>query len=299
MLTHQDILLGLALPAMVCAGVLLAAWQPWRRASARDGRWAGAIAIGAAYAIAYARLVGDFHFPPTDSDDWIAYVMPVAMVVGVLFCRLPRAPWVRLATVEAIALALIWLLVRPLIGNEFSGMAAAGRIGAGSVAMTLWWVAVNQLARSGPRVMTPVILFLAAAGGAVVLGDNGLAQRGGVTLGALAVILAASAAVAAVTSRFSLAGGGTLATTLVLFGTMLYGYYYIYPDPTPRLITAMAIVLVAPMLAWIGWLPPLRRGPSWVRASFAVALVLLGVAAAVVVAESASRQPAAGETDTP
>ena len=178
-------------------------------------------------------------------------------------------------------------------------MAAAWRIAAGSVAMMVWWVALNQLARSGPRVMTPVVLFLAAMGGAVVLGDNGLAQRGGATLGATAVILAASAVVAAITPRFSLAGGGTLATTLVLFGTMLYGYYYIYPDPTPRLITAMAIVLIAPMLAGIGWLPTLRRRASWARVSFAVALVLLGVAAAVFVAESAPHQPVSGETDTP
>src|ERR1700730_2436548 len=105
MLTPADIMIGLVLPALVCAVVLLAAWRSWRRTSNRDGRWAGGLAIGAAVAIAYSRFVGDYQFPPTASDNWIAYFMAVAAVAGILFCRLPPAPWPRLAIAAATCLA--------------------------------------------------------------------------------------------------------------------------------------------------------------------------------------------------
>ena len=282
--TFSDIIVGFVLPAVVCAAILVAAWQPWRRESARDGRWAGAIAIGAAYASAYARLVGDFQFPPSSADNWIVYLMPVAMVLGVLFCRLPRAPWVRLGAVAAACVALVWLLLKPLIGSEFSTADAACHIAAGAVAMTLWWLLLNQLARSGPRMLAPVILFFMAAGAAAILADSGLAVRGGFPLGALALALVTAAIIAAITPRFSLAGGGTLATTLVLFGTMIYAYFYI-AEPTPRLTAALAIVLASPALAAVIWLPGLRRRPSWQRGVLGSAVVLLAVAVAVALVE--------------
>lgn len=297
--SQAEIIVGIIVPAVVCGAILLAAWRPWRRAKPRDGRWAGAIAIAAAYAIAYAKLVGDFQFPPTSADNWIVYLMPAAMIGGVLFCLLPLPPWSRVVAVAGLAVALLWLLLKPLIGSEFSCTAAAGRIAAGAVAMTVWWVLINQLARHGPRMLAPLILMLAAAGGAVILGDNGLAQRGGMVLAALAAILAACAVVCALAPRFRLAGGGTLAATLALFGTLLYGYYYIYPDPTPRLIGAVALVLAAPLLAWAAWLPVLHRRTGWLRGAVAVILVVLGVGAAVGLAELGNRQPASSETDVP
>ena len=294
-----DIIVGILIPAVVCAAILLAAWRPWPRAAPPDGRWAGAIAIGAAYAIAYAKLVGDFQFPPTSADNWIVYLMPAAMIGGLLFCLLPLPPWSRVVAVAGLAVALVWLLLKPLIGSDISGPAAAGRIAAGAVAMTVWWVLINQLARHGPRMLAPLVLLLAAAGGAVILGDNGLAQRGGEVFVALAAILAACAVVSAITPRFRLAGGGTLAAALALFGTMLYGYYYIYPDPTPRLIAAMALVPAAPLLAWAAWLPGLRSRTPWIRGAAAVILVVLGVGAAIALAELPSHQPVSSETDVP
>lgn len=76
-----------------------------------------------------------------------------------------------------------------------------------------------------------------------------------------------------------------LAITIALFGTMLYGYFYIYPDPTPRLTAAMATVLASPILAWSAWLPWLRRRSPWLRGALGAASAALGVAAAVALVE--------------
>jgi hypothetical protein len=296
MFTLTDIVVGFALPAVVCGLILLAAWQPWRRQSPRDGRWAGAIAIGTAYVVAYARLVGDLHFPPSSPDNWIIYLMPVVMVVGVLFCRMPQAPLVRLGTVVIVCVALVWLLVKPVIGPETSLATKVFEIGAASIAMTAWWLVLNELARHGPRMTAPAIGVLVAAGASVVLGDNGLAIRGGLPLAALAAILLITTIVAAITPRFRLAGGGTLAVTLILFGTFLYAYFYVF-EPSPRLLAAMPILAGSPVLAWLAWLPGIRRRAAWQRGVIAIVAVLIAIAGAVALVEWPGHVTAANAAD--
>jgi drug/metabolite transporter (DMT)-like permease len=284
MFTLTDILVGFALPAVACAVILLLAWQPWRGQGRRDGRWAGAIAIGVAYAIAYIRLVGDLRFPPASPDNWIIYLLPVVMLLGVLFCMLPPAPLLRLAGVLAVSVALAWLLLKPLIGVDTPPLGAGLQIAAASIAMTAWWLLLNELARRGPRLTAPAIVVLVAAGGSLVLGENGLAIRGGLPLAALAAIALAATVVAALTHGFKLAGGGTLAVSLILFGTFLYAYFYL-PEPTPRMLAAMPLLVSSPALAWLAWLPRVRHRPAWQRGLLALAAVLLAIAAAVVLVE--------------
>jgi hypothetical protein len=285
MFTAADILVGFVLPAVACGAILMGAWRPWQRSvQARDGRWAGAIAIGVGYSIAYTRLVGDLSFPPGSADNWILYFMPVAMGVGLLFCAVGRAPLLRVLVVMAVCAVLNWLLLRPLIGESMAVRVVALWIAAGTIAMTLWWVLLTWISRSGPRLLGPVIAMIVAAGGAVILGNGGLAQRGGFTLGALAVVMGATVVVAAISPQFSLAGGGALAVMLVVWGTMVYGYHYIYPEPGWHMTSAMGIVLAAPALAGVIRLPSLRRRSAWVRGMAGTAAVLVAVAAGVVLA---------------
>ena len=295
MFTLTDILVGFALPAVVCGVILLAAWQPWL-GHARDGRWAGAIAIGAGYSIAYVRLVGDLHFPPASVDNWIVCMMPVVMVLGILFCRLPPAPLLRLAAVLVVSVVLSWLLIKPLIGGEMTSGAAALQIAAGAFAMTSWWLVLNELARHGPRMTAPGIVVIVATGASVVLSENGLAIRGGLPLAALAAMALAAAIIAAITPRFKLAGGGTLAVTVIVFGTFLYAYFYV-AEPTPRLLAAMPILTGSPALAWLAWLPCVRCRPAWQRGVVALAAVLLAVAGAVALVEWPGHAPTADSAE--
>ena len=284
MFSLTDILVGFALPAVLCGMILLAAWWPWRRGATPDGRWAGAIAIGAGYAIAYGRLVGDLHFPPASVDNWIVYVMPVVMVLGVAFCRLPRAALPRVAAVVVVSAIVSWFIIKPLIGSELTRNVAAAQIAASAVAMTAWWLVVNELARRGPRMLAPAVVVLVSAGASVVLGEAGLAIRGGLPLAALAGIALAATVVAAIIPRFRLNGGGTLAVTVILFGTFLYAYFYM-AEPTPRLLAAMPILAGSPVLAWVAWFPGIRRRPIWQRGMIAFVLVLLAVGSAVALVE--------------
>jgi hypothetical protein len=200
-----------------------------------------------------------------------------------------------LIAVALLFAALVWLLLRPLIGTEVSRFGAAWRIVVFTFVMTVWWVMLNHLARHGPRLLAPAVALLVSLGAAVILGDNGLAQRGGFTCAALAVLMAAVLLAGGITRRFTFAGGGTLAASFVLLGTMAYGWFYIYPEPGARLSWALVLLLVSPLLAWAGSLRALRRRTAWQRGMVSVFAVFLGVAGAVALAESSAveRSPSA------
>lgn len=284
MFSRADILLGFVVPWLACAAMLAAAWQPWRRGakSPRDGRWAGGIAIAAGYTIAYGRLVGELRLPATSPDNWIVHLAGVGALVGVAFCLLPVPKWARVSAGLVLAAVLCFVLLKPLVDPATVAKgAAAAWVAGGAVAITLWWLCMNQVALAGPRMLAPAVAMLAAAGAAAVLGEGGLAQRGGFTMGAAAAVLGASLAVAAFTPRFSLAGGGTLVAALIIPGTLFYAWFYIYPDIGPRMMTAIALVFAAPALAAVVFLPGVRNRSPWTRGIVAVLAVLLGVAAAV------------------
>ena len=277
-----------------CGGVEAVA--PHRRCAARRPL-GGGIAPAAGYAIAYGRLVGELGFPAASPDNWIIYVAAAGAIVGVAFCLLPVPKWAHVATVLVLAALLCFMLLKPLLDAATVARAtAAAWIAGGAVAMTLWWLGMNQIARAGPRMLAPAVAMLVALGGAAILGEGGLAQRGGFTLGAMAVVLGASLAVATFTPRFSLAGGGMLVTTLVILGTLFYAWFYIYPDPSPRMKAAIGIVVAAPALAACGWFPGIYKRSHWTRGVVAVVAVLLGIATAVTLVEtdhSADTTPAA------
>ena len=290
MFTALDILLGFVVPFLVTATILVLAWRPWRVGRARDARWSGVLAVSAGYAIAYARLVNGLHFPPSSSDAWIVYLLVPCALIGVLGCWMRIGPVAWLIAVLLLFAVLVWLLLRPLIGTEVSRFGAAWRIVVFSIAMTVWWVMLNHLARYGPRLLAPAVSLLVALGAAVILGDNGLARRGGFTCAALAVLMMAVLLAGAITRRFTFAGGGTLAASLVLLGTLAYGWFYIYPDPGARLSWAIVLLLISPLLAWAGSLRALRRRTAWQRGLVSVFAVFLGVAGAVALAESSPAQ---------
>jgi hypothetical protein len=297
MFTATDIVVGFVLPGVVCAVILVLAWRPWRRGErAVDGRWAGAIAIGVGYAIGYWRLVGDLRFPPSSPDNWILYLMPVVMGVGVLFCSMPPAPKTRVLCVLVVCALLNWLLIKPLVGEGMSRLVGGMWVVGGALGMTVWWLGLNKIARRGPRVLGPAVAMMVAAGAAAILGDGGLALRGGFPLGVLAVELAATCVIAAWAKQFSLAGGGTTAVTLVVLGTVLYGYHYIYPEPGGRMVGGLAVVLAAPALGSVIALPRVRRLAPWARTVVGAGAVALAVATGVLVA-GVGRHPGGGSEE--
>src|SRR5258708_568819 len=123
-LSPTEILLGFALPTVVCLGMLIAAWQPWR--GERDGRWVGGLAVATGFAIAYGRLVGGMRFPRGWGDNGFVYIAGGGAVVGVAFCMRAVPPWGRVALVAALSASVCFLLLKPLIGEVVSPLAAAG-----------------------------------------------------------------------------------------------------------------------------------------------------------------------------
>src|SRR5262245_19553553 len=77
------LVVGLLVPAALCAAVLVAAWRPWRaEAPPGAGRWAGALAFGAAFLVAGHAVGAYWSFPPHERWQWLMELAAAAALVG-------------------------------------------------------------------------------------------------------------------------------------------------------------------------------------------------------------------------
>ena len=319
MITGQDILRGVLLPAAVAALVVLAGalfGPAWRVRRALVPLGAG-VAFSAAFAALMQRVPP---VPPLDSVDWLFYaalvIGAVAAVDSVFWREQPALPGaapqretrvldystpdlhaprtstfaqlVRFLVVIALAAVLVWLLVRPLLVFSWTGRSGYYWIGGIALTMSLLWLALDVLARrAGGRTLALVMATAAALSALTILlsGSQKLGQLGGMLTAALFAV----AVVGMFLPRASVARGmvpvyAALQTSLVVTASE-----HVYAS----LLTPHAILLlVAAPMAWLGQVVPARRP----RTRAAVQLVA-GVAPAAVAAILAARAFARAATD--
>ena len=98
------LLVGLVLPVVVCAAMLLGALRPWRPDTPIGGRqWAGAVALGSAFVPAFLAVDHWPALPPLEAWHWIAWLVPVAAVAGVADCLVRWPTPLRLLGVAPLA----------------------------------------------------------------------------------------------------------------------------------------------------------------------------------------------------
>ncbi len=269
------ILVGLVLPVVVCAATLLGAWRPWRPDMPIGGRlWGGAVALGLAFVPAFLAVERWPGVPPHVTWHWIAWLVPVAMIAGVVdaLVRWPRP----LRLLGAATLAAV--CGRALVGDwvdhawPWRGMTAA--------VIAVVAVSVNAAAERRPGASVPLSLCVAALGASVVLISSGSAKLAQLA-GALAACLGVAVVLAWWRPIVSLSRGGTAVVSVLLPGLVLSGYFSSFSEIPPWVYVLAA---VAPAFTWPAALIRLEGLRAWQATAIRFAVVSIPVAITVTVA---------------
>lgn len=255
--TLDSLLRGVIGPALVASLILLLGWRPW---SARrpDGRWSGSLALGLSFFAAHSLLLARPPLPfggrTLTAQEWLAWI---ALGGGVLFLFEPRTGRAALALRIALATALLASVLRAKVRNDWDRTEQElWQLGL-CLGLILVWSSTELIARRARGASVPCALLLADAFFAVVAGLTGsvfLAQLGG----ALCAALGAACVLAWWRPDTTLAGPGIAIWAVTHAGLSMCAFFYSYMPGLDALLLGFA-----PLLAWVGELPVLRRRPPW------------------------------------
>jgi hypothetical protein len=164
--------------------------------------------------------------------------------------------------------ATIWFLSRsqiPLFGwRRF--LIRMAIIAAGLVA---WWLLMDRLASRVRGASVPVVLMITAAVAALAITDAHSLFLGQLA-GASAAALGAIGAAGLWFRKLSIARGGVLAVAVVLMGVVLAGHHF-----ADLSMTDLILIVAAPLAAWVGELPVIKRPSARFAARIAAVLIVL------------------------
>jgi hypothetical protein len=225
----EALLRGVVVPAVV-TGLVLAVLARFRSRAGRAAAPVIACGIAAGYAAGHVAVDGLPRLPPIEAWQWFFWLAIAGAAVTVLTAALRAPDWSRRLLEAALAVALPWLILLPLVRSEWS-VAKGGAVIAGwaLAALAFWWP-VEALYARAPAPYGAAILWSAAAAASVSL------------------LLAASAKFGQLT--------GSLAA---VFGAVLVaGWIWPAPAPTPGALGPAALVFLGLVLSGVHWskLPP-------------------------------------------
>ncbi len=283
--------LALAVSAAPAALALLAAAWPWRKPHPRRLRVGWVLGLGAGI---YAGCIVLGQWPrwpaPEDRDRLLVVLLPAAIVIETATAILPRPRWVvwlfRLALAGAAAPVLLYnsVYLADLSGPHSAewppAQAAATLFALAALLAAVWGLLALLQARAAERSASPA-LALAGLAAALTVMLSGY-YRGGLLglplAGAVAGATLASFAAPAERGK----DGGPGVGVVGLFSVLLIGRFF------GSLPTASALgLLLAPLLAWVGEAPGVRRLRPTLRALTSLGLV--AVPLVVIVAYAAIR----------
>lgn len=276
---------GVLVPALLAGVVLAVGWKAWRsKAEGCDGRWSGALALGAAFFSAFvlqsgmpASLMPDSSRTPTGLD-WLAWLVIPAALLLPLESRLPLESklgrW-RHAWRGVVAVVVIRLVLRNAFENIWEE--SEGRIWlAGLVVLyLLWWALLASVAESRSGATSPLVLWTIATGLAVLSALTGSARIAQLS-GALAAGLGAATVISWRRPDLSLSGGATGMAVLLLFGLGMNAHVFSYTE-TPEILLLAAAPFMTLFAAW----KPLRLERPALRVLVVMALTALPIAIAI------------------
>ena len=291
------ILKAAAAAAALAAGILLLGGWRWRAPHAVRTAAAAALAVGAGFFAGAWLLDFRFHFPPSEDQDRLLFVLvPAAVGVEIMAAALRRAAW--MGWVLRLALAAVAARIILHDSSYITDLAGPGSrewplgqtwlilLGlAGALAAT--WALLSLLLARSSAWSVPATLALVAACAAVTIMLSGYASGG--QLGFPLAAALGGAAVASLVIGRNPDLRGVLGVGLVtLFALLLAGRFF------GKLTTVNAALLfAAPLLGWLPELPYVRRLGPRTRGSMRVVLAAVPLLLALILANQKSEADAA------
>ncbi len=280
----QLLALSIAGAVGVCVVLMLIAWRPWRPdAALAGGRWGGAAAFTLALMPAY--LLGERWpgLPPSESWQWIVYVLLVSGAVGAADSsrRWPAA--VRVAVYVLPAGVAGAVLVGDWVESPWLWRAVTGLL------VLVTHAVINDAGERCRGGSVPLALLVAATCASIVILEANSAK-----LFQLSAALAAGLGVCTVLAWWrpavSLARGAAPVIAVALTGLVLSAKFLTYA-PIP--VWSFVLVSAAPLGLLAARVAPGQRRRPWIAAAVRVIAVLVpaGVAAAAAVASAAADSP--------
>ena len=275
-------LLGLALPAAICAATVFATgWVFGKRGWVTAGLgWALGIAAG--FASGYHAVDGWPPVPPTESQHWLVMVVLPVLVLAASFGPFPSTRLGARMIIRffqfMLAAVIPPLLLQSALKYDWSGRQATVWLANLGCGIIILWLLLDQLKQRCPGRWVLILLTMIAGGTGVVLmmsGSQSLAQMGL----SLAAVLAGGWAVSWIVPRATVTPATTGVVIVLLAGLWINGYYY-------ASMTAVNTILLAvsPLAAWIGELPPVAKLQGWRSAAIRITAAAVPVVTAIVLA---------------
>jgi hypothetical protein len=283
----KTLLLGLPVPALVCAAFLLLGWRA-RRSGAPDpdggpvGGWGGGVGLMHGYFIAHAAIAGWAALRPVDVTDWLPHAAIAAVLVELVALYWPRAVvlhWLLRLAASAAAVVVVSL---PTIRYTWTTTQSVIAVPVLVLALYASWASLGALATRTSASSLGVTIMIAAGVGSVTLVASRTAK-----LSQLCAAIAAMAGAALVLAwwkrRLSLGAAGAGVAALLLGYLWMQGYLYAEMPMASALLLA-----AAPSAAWVGRLAVVRKLPPWLGVCVQAAAVLVPAGAALGVALAAA-----------
>jgi hypothetical protein len=279
MFTYHAFLLGMGLPLLVSAAILLGCRLLGRRGHHKHSRpWGQPVALGAGYVIGHAAMFG---WPPLrqlEGYQWIFYFAILAVALGLV-----DAFWIAPLLVRWVMRLLLsgFVVVRlllPLMQQEAAEGVSVVNAAAVVAVMLAFWINLSLLAEREPGAPFPAsIMMLTLAECLVVLLSGSIVQGhvGCVIWAALTGSLLAAGR----DPNLSLTRGGLPVIVVLLSGLLIDGLYY---SEVP--LASALLLAAAPLGLWVLQLAPVKRLTGVKGRLIGIAAVLIPLAIAVAVA---------------
>jgi hypothetical protein len=286
--------------AATAAIVLLLGSRPWRTPRPVAAPVSSVLGLGLGFYVGCAVLGVNPHWPPVEDQDRLLFILIPAAIVCELVAAIPgrvrHLTWLLRVAVAAGATRVLLdnsIYIADLAGpgsREWSSDRTWKILGGLAVALGLVWAALGLLSRRSAGRSVPLVVALAATGGAGAVMLSGYASGGqlGLPLGAALVgVTIASLVLPTPPALNGVTGIGVVG----LFALLVVGRFFGSLPTVPALL-----LFLAPLLCWLTELPPRFRS----LARLGLAGVPVGIALLLVVQNFIrDSEPASPESKDP
>jgi hypothetical protein len=265
MITAATIFWGFVFPGLlVAAGLLLA------------GRVAiGGVLVAIGFAVAFWSLRGPAGFPPTNAVQWLFWLAAPVGILSAIDSFLKPPIWLRSIFLLLLLRISLRTILAPLVPASLSSESLEMWIDIGSLIALLSWLSIEDLAEraSGPTAAF-VLAILCFGIGILVATTLHIQQEG--EIGISLAIMSAAAGVAAAWNRKIAIGRGTAqAVILLVLPLLAFGWFYSDDTLSTSQQIRAGILLAAPLAAFIGDIPGIRKFSPRIR--FVLRLATVGL----------------------